>query len=138
MTISSSSIIDAYDTLRPAGAAARAMLLAAAAKKWRLPTDTLKTENGWVIDQSGGRRASYGDLAEAAARERPPSELPLKDPKDYRIVGTNIPRLDVPAKVDGSAVFGTDITLPNMLFATVKHAPVFGSKIKSYNPERVL
>ena len=138
MTISSSSIIDAYDTLRPAGAAARAMLIAAAAQKWRLPTDTLKTENGWVIDQSGGRRASYGELAEAAARERPPSELPLKDPKDYRIVGTNIPRLDVPAKVDGSALFGTDITLPNMLFATVKHAPVFGSTIKSYNPESVL
>ena len=138
MTISSSSIIDAYDTLRPAGAAVRAMLIAAAAKKWRLPKDSLKTENGWVIDQTGGQRVSYGELAEAAAKERPPSDPPLKDPKDYSIVGTNIPRLDVPAKVDGSAVFGTDITLPNMLYATVKHAPVFGSKILSYNPERVL
>jgi isoquinoline 1-oxidoreductase beta subunit len=138
MTISSSSIIDAYDTLRPAGAAARAMLMAAAAKKWRLPKDTLTTENGWVIDESGGRRASYGELAEAAAQERPPADPPLKNPKDYRIVGTNIPRLDVPAKVDGSAVFGSDITLPNMLYATVKHAPVFGSKIKSCNPDRVL
>ena len=104
MTISSSSIIDAYDTLRPAGAAARAMLIAAAARKWNLPKDILKTENGWVIDERSGQRASYGELAEAAGRERPPSELPLKDPKDYRIVGTNIPRLDVPAKVNGSAV----------------------------------
>ena len=138
MTISSSSIIDAYDTLRPAGATARAMLIAAAAKKWSLAKDTLKTENGWVIDENGGRRASYGELAEAATQERPPSDPPLKDPADYRIVGTNIPRLDVPAKVDGSAVFGTDITLPNMLYATVKHAPVFGSKIKSYSPHPVL
>jgi isoquinoline 1-oxidoreductase beta subunit len=138
MTISSSSIIDAYDTLRPAGAAARAMLIAAAAKNWRLPKDTLTTENGWVIDENGGRRASYGELAEVAGKERPPSDPPLKDPSNYRIVGTNMPRLDVPAKVDGSAIFGTDITLPNMLYATVKHAPVFGSKIKSYNPDRVL
>ena len=138
MTIGSSSIIDAYDTLRPAGASARAMLIAAAAKKWRLPKNTLKTEMGWVIDESGGRRASYGELAEAAAQERPLSNPPLKDPRDYRIVGTNIPRLDVPAKVEGSAMFGIDITLPNMLYATVKHAPVFGSKIKSYNPDPVL
>ena len=138
MTISSSSIIDAYDTLRPAGATARAMLIAAAAKKWSLPKDTLKTEHGWVIDENSGRRASYGELAEAAAQERPPSDPPLKDPEDYRIVGTNIPRLDVPAKVDGSAVFGIDITFPNMLYATVKHAPVFGSKIRSYNPDRAL
>ena len=138
MTISSSSIIDAYDTLRPAGATVRAMLIAAAAKKWSLAKDALTTENGWVIDENGGRRASYGELAEAAAQERPPSDPPLKDPKDYSIVGTNIPRLDVPAKVDGSAVFGTDITLPNMLYATVKHAPVFGATIKSYNPDRIL
>jgi len=138
MTISSSSIIDAYDTLRPAGAAARAMLIAAAARKWELPKDILKTENGWVIEESGGRRASFGELAESAAQERPPSEPPLKNPKDYCIVGTNIPRMDVPAKVDGSAVFGTDINLPNMLYATVKHAPVFGSKIKSFNPNPLL
>ena len=138
MTIGSSSIIDAYDTLRPAGAAARAMLMAAAARKWNLPKESLKTENGWVIDESGRRRASYGELAERAAHERPPSELPLKDPKDYRIVGTNIPRLDVPDKVNGSAVFGTDVTLPNMLYAAIKHAPVFGSKIKSYNPNPLL
>ena len=138
MTIGSSSIIDAYDTLRPAGAAARAMLIAAAAKKWNLPEESLKTENGWVIDESSRRRASYGELAERAAHERPPSELPLKDPKDYRIVGTNVPRLDVPDKVNGSAVFGTDVTLPNMLYAAIKHAPVFGSKIKSYNPNPLL
>ena len=138
MTISSSSIIDAYDTLRPAGATARAMLIAAAAKKWSIPKDTFKTEKGWVIDEHGGRRLSYGELAEAAAKESPPSDPPLKDPKDYSIVGTNIPRLDIPAKVDGSAVFGTDIILPDMLYATVRHAPVFGSTIKSYNPEPVL
>jgi isoquinoline 1-oxidoreductase beta subunit len=138
MTISSSSIIDAYDTLRPAGAAARDMLIAAAAKKWGIPKDILKTENGSVIDESGRRRASYGELAEAAAQERPPSDPTLKDPKDYRIVGTNIPRLDVHDKVAGSAVFGTDITLPDMLYATVKHAPVFNSKIKNYNPNPLL
>jgi isoquinoline 1-oxidoreductase beta subunit len=114
------------------------MLIAAAAKNWGIPKKMLKTENGWVIDATGSRSASYGDLAEAAARQRPPSNPPLKNPKHYRIVGTNIPRLDIPAKVDGSAIFGTDVMLPNMLFASIKHAPLFGTKIESYNPDSIL
>lgn len=137
MTISSTSIIDAYDTLRPVGAAARAMLIKAAAEKWGVGKELLRTENGWVIDKQNGRKAHYGELAESAARQRPPSNPPLKDPKRYRLVGTNVPRLDIPSKVDGSAQYGIDVTLPHMLYAAVKHCPVLGGKIERYDQKDV-
>ncbi|TDI65826.1 MAG: xanthine dehydrogenase family protein molybdopterin-binding subunit [Alphaproteobacteria bacterium] len=137
ITVRSSSIIDAHDTLRPAGAAVRAMLIGAAAKKWGVADESLTTDKGWVMDGSGDRRASYGELADAAANETPPSDPPLKDPKNYRIVGTNVPRLDSPAKVNGSAQFGIDVTLPDMLYASVKQSPVFGAKVKNYNAQEV-
>ncbi len=133
MTISSTSIIDAWDQLRPAGAAARAMLVAATAKKWGMPKEFLRTENSFVIDDKNNRRVSYGDLAEVAAQESPPSNPPLKDPKAYRLIGTNVPCLDLPSKVDGSAIFGIDVVRPGMLYAAIKHAPVFGSQVESFD-----
>ena len=138
MTLSSASIIDAYDSLRPAGAAARATLVLAAARRWGIDADGLKTERSRVIDPATGQSLTYGELAEAAARERPPAQPTLKAPKDYRIVGTNVQRLDLPAKVDGSAKFGVDTVLPGMLHATIRHSPVFGSAIASINTEGVL
>ena len=133
MTISSSSTIDAWDTLRPAGAAARQMLLAAAAREWGLSPGELRTEQGFVVDADNNRRLSYGDLAEMAAREKPPRSVQLKNPSLYRLIGRNPPRLDTGMKTDGSAVFGMDVQLPDMLFATVVHSPVAGSRVGSFS-----
>lgn len=132
MTIASSSTIDAWDTLRPAGAAARQMLLAAAARQWQIPVEGLQTDRGHVIDPRSQRKLSYASLAELAASETPPAELRLKDPADYRLVGRNPPRLDTPMKIDGTARFGIDVRLPDMLYATVVHSPVAGSTVGSF------
>jgi isoquinoline 1-oxidoreductase beta subunit len=132
MTISSSSTVDAWDTLRPAGAAARQMLLAAAARQWNTSVSALRTERGFVIYPDNNRKLSYGTLAEQAARETPPDPVPLKDPADYRLIGHNPARLDTPTKVDGTAVFGIDMRLPDMLYATVVHSPVAGSRLASF------
>jgi isoquinoline 1-oxidoreductase beta subunit len=133
MTIASSSTIDAWDTLRPAGAAARQMLLAAAAREWDTTVSALRTDRGYVYDDANQRKLSYGALAEQASQETPPASVALKDPADYRIVGHNPPRLDTPIKVDGSAKFGMDINLPNMLFAAVVHSPVAGTEVQSFD-----
>jgi isoquinoline 1-oxidoreductase beta subunit len=133
LTLSSTSIIDAYDTLRPAGAAARDVLIAAAARRWAVPVSQLYTERSTVIDRESGQKADYGELAEDAALETPPSEPALKDPADYRIVGRSIPRLDIPDKVDGSGQFGMDVQLPGMLFGAVVHSPVAGGRIDSFD-----
>jgi isoquinoline 1-oxidoreductase beta subunit len=138
MTLSSTSIIDAHDSLRPAGAAARAMLVAAAARRWDTDADGLETERSRVVNPATGLSLSYGELAEAAARERPPARPLLKAPQNYRIVGTNVQRLDVPAKVDGTAKFGIDTVLPDMLHAAIRHSPAFGSEIGSINAEGAL
>lgn len=133
LTVASTSIIDAWDTLRPAGAAARQMLIAAAARRWNVDVGALTTEPGYVVDAAGGRKASYGELAEAAAEERPPSDPPLKPPADYRLVGRDVPRLDTPMKVDGSAMFASDVELPEMLYAAIVHSPVVGSSVESFD-----
>ena len=132
MTIASSSTIDAWDTLRPAGAAARQMLLAAAAREWNTEISALRTERGYVYDDANQRKLSYGALAEQASKESPPSSVALKDPAEYRLVGHNPPRLDAPFKVDGSAQFGLDIQLPDMLYATVVHSPVAGTNVAEF------
>ena len=132
MTISSSSMIDAWDTLRPAGASARQMLIAAAAGQWQVPAESLRTESGWVIDDAQDRKASYGELAEAAARERPPSKPRLKDSSQYRIIGHDVPRLDTAIKVQGAAKFGVDVVQPDMLYAAIVHSPIAGTDIGSF------
>lgn len=130
MTISSTSIVDGWDTLRPAGAAARAMLVQAAARRWERAPESLRTENGHVLDPASGRRFEYGELAAAAARERPPSRPVLKAPARYRLVGTSPARLDIPDKVRGSATFGIDTRLPGMLYGSVHHAPIVGARLQ--------
>jgi isoquinoline 1-oxidoreductase beta subunit len=133
MTISSSSTIDAWDTLRPAGASARQMLIGAAARTWQCKPDTLRSEAGWVIETGGEqRRASFGELAEAASRESPPTDVELKDPSDWQIVGHDVPRLDGPMKATGRAEFGIDVVQPDMLHATIVHSPVAGTTVASF------
>ncbi len=129
MTLSSTSIVDAWDTLRPAGAAARALLLAAAARRWGVPIAGLETLRGQVVDAGSGRNTSYGELAADAARERVPDDVRPKDPAAYRLVGTSPPRLDIPEKVTGTARFGIDTVAAGMLFATVRHSPLLGTRI---------
>ena len=124
VTGASTSVRAFYLPLRKAGAAARAMLVAAAAEKWGVAPDTLKTELGFVVDASGDRRLSYGELADAAAKIPVPADVALKDPSQFRIIGTPAKRLDVKGKVDGSAAFGIDAKVPGMKVATVAASPV--------------
>lgn len=129
MTISSTSVVDAWDSMRTAGAAARAMLVAAAARELGVPAQTLQTERGTVVDPLSGRRLPYGELAAFAAKMEPPADPPLRSPAEFRLIGTSPRRLDVPAKIDGSARYAIDTLLPGMLFATVRHSPIVGTRL---------
>jgi isoquinoline 1-oxidoreductase beta subunit len=133
----SSSVRTSYTPLRQAGAAARAMLVQAAAQRWKLDAATLKTEAGAVIGP-GGKRLSYGALVESAAKLPVPDHktVALKDPARFRVIGTSLPRVDVPAKTNGSARFGLDVRVPGMLFAVVARPPVYGGSVKSYDASR--
>lgn len=134
MTGGSTSILSSYAQLRKAGAVARSMLIAAAAASWGVPASACKTENGTVV--CGPHRASYGQLAQKAARLSPPSEVALKDPKDFRLIGKPIARLDTAAKTKGTAIFGIDAKVPGMLVAVVARPPVFGGRVASYDATR--
>jgi isoquinoline 1-oxidoreductase beta subunit len=124
-----------WDELRRVGAAARAMLISAAANSWGVPTAELTTLSGSVLHKASGKSATYGSLAGLAAKEAMPDlkSLPLKDPKDFRIIGTNVRQYDGPRIVTGQALFATDVRLPGMKFATYAKAPVFKAKVKSAN-----
>jgi len=133
----STSVRAAWMPMRQAGAAARAMLVAAAAEKFGVAEGELTTADGAVIHAASNRRAGYGELASRAATKSPPEELTLKSPSQFRIIGTPRARLDIPAKVDGTAVFGADVRLPDMLYATLRHPPVVGATVKQFNPADV-
>ncbi|WP_165220526.1 xanthine dehydrogenase family protein molybdopterin-binding subunit [Aquisphaera insulae] len=136
MTGGSTSTWTEWERVRKAGAAARAMLIAAAAAEWGVEPATCGTEPGRVVHAASGRRIPYGRLAEKAADLKPPEHFALKDPKDFRIVGRSTHRLDTPDKVNGGAVFGLDVQLPGMLVALVARPPVLGGKVKSFNADR--
>jgi isoquinoline 1-oxidoreductase beta subunit len=129
----SASIRSSYGPLRQAGASARAMLIQAAAGKWGVDASTLRTENGWVVGASPGARLSYGSLAEAASQLPVPANAALKDPKQFKILGTAVRRLDTPPKVNGQAQFGIDARLPGMLYAALARCPVFGGKVAGFD-----
>src|SRR5579884_2744652 len=120
-------------SVRAAGAAAREMLIAAAAQTWGVPAAECRAERGAVIHGPSGRRLRYGRLASKAATLPVPKDPPLKDPKDWKILGTRVPRLDTPAKVDGSAQFGIDVKVPGMLVAVVARCPVPGGKLVAFD-----
>jgi isoquinoline 1-oxidoreductase beta subunit len=123
----SMSTSSTYQQLREAGARARAMLVAAAADRWKVDAATLRTEDGKVLH--GSRSLSYGRLADAASKLPVPAEVRLKDPATFRWLGKPMKRLDAPAKVDGSAKFGLDMRLPGMLFAVVARPPILGARL---------
>ncbi len=129
MTGGSSSTWSEFDRCRQAGATARAVLVAAAAQRFGVEAAACRTENGVVI--AGNRRARYGELVEAAAKLPPPKTVPLKDPKDWKIIGKPTRRLDTPEKITGRAQFGMDVQFDGLLTAVVARSPVFGGKVKS-------
>ena len=133
MTVGSQSVRTSWATLRKVGATAREMLISAAATMWSVDRSQCRAELGFVLHNASGRRASYGELANAAAALPVPTDPPLKDPKTFRIVGTKRPRVDIPSKTSGSAQFGIDVRVPGMLIATVLRPPVFGGTVASFD-----
>jgi isoquinoline 1-oxidoreductase beta subunit len=116
--------------MQVAGAAARAMLIQAAAARWKLPPEDCETKLSRVLHVASGNSASFGELASEAAKLAPPVHPILKAREQYRIMGTAVPRFDIPSKVNGTATYGIDVVQPGMLYATVSAAPVFGGKLK--------
>lgn len=135
LTGGSTSVRDAWEKLRIAGASARMMLEGAAAQKWGVAADQCKGSNG-MVSGPDGKSASYGELAEAASKMAVPKDVPLKKPEQWKIVGKSVPRLDLPAKVNGSAEFGIDVTLPGMAYASVAMSPVIDGKVASFNADK--
>jgi len=130
LTGGSNSIKNSFTQYRELGARARAMLLSAAAARWKVDVATLRTQAGRVLGP-GGRKASYGELAEAAMALPVPEKVTLKDPKDFKIIGRPTTRLDARAKSSGRQDFGIDVKQPGQLTAVVAHPPVFGARLKS-------
>src|ERR1700689_2787868 len=128
-TGNSNSIRAWWKPLRTASASARAMLVQAAAQQWQVDPASCTAANSKVMHQASGRELSYGALALAASSEVPPKDVPLKDPKDFVLIGKPLKRLDTPDKVNGKAIYGIDAMLPAMKFATLKTCPVFGGKV---------
>jgi isoquinoline 1-oxidoreductase beta subunit len=137
VTGTSNSVPDAWEKLRKAGAQARSMLITAAARRWRVDPGSCHASNGKIIGAQG-RIASYGELAEAAAKLPVPKDVVLKSAADFRLIGKSLPRLDTPSKVDGSAEFGLDVKLPGMLHAAVALCPTLGGKLRSLDSTAAL
>ena len=127
-----------FTPLREAGAVARTMLVAVAAKRWQIDPSQCHVEKGVVIDAAGSRRLRFGELADDAAKEPTPANVPLKPAKDFTLIGTPAPQINSPQKVNGSAQFGIDTKLPGMKIATVAACPVFGGKLASVDDSAAL
>lgn len=129
----SSSVRGSYFELRKVGASAKEMLLQAAANQWKVPVAECYAEDAKVFHKPSGKSIGYGNLAEAAAKLEVPKDPKLKDPKDFKLLGKSIPRPDIPLKSSGRAVFGIDVEVPGMVYASVAHSPVFGAKLVRYD-----
>jgi isoquinoline 1-oxidoreductase beta subunit len=129
----SSATRTSWEPLRKAGAAARMMLLEAAAQKWGVDKSECRAENGAILHPASKRHLTYGSLAEAAAKLPVPQNVPLKDAKEFHIIGKPAKRLDTPAKVNGSAQYGIDVRQSGMVYAVVARCPVFGGKVASFD-----
>lgn len=127
----STAIANSYEQMRRAGATARAMLVSAAAQQWKVPASQITVKNGVVTHAASGRKAGFGELAEAAAQLPVPANVKLKNPKDFTLIGRSAPRVDSVAKTTGRATFTQDVKLPGMLVAVVAHPPRFGGRVKS-------
>ena len=128
-TAGSRGIRDSHEYVRQAGAAARTMLITAAAQQWKVPASECQARQS-VVTHASGLRAKYGELATLASTLPVPNNIKLKDPKDWQVIGTSPPRLDLPAKVNGSQLYAVDMQLPGMLHASIVQSPVFGGRVK--------
>lgn len=138
VTGGSSSVRDAWEPMRVAGATARAMLVAAAARRWQASARDCHVEAGQVIHAKTGARLGFGELAAQAAKLAPPEDVPLKDPSRYRLIGKPIPRTDITGKVDGSAVYGIDVMPEGLVHAAIAQPPVFGTAIEALDGKAAL
>jgi isoquinoline 1-oxidoreductase subunit beta len=138
MTGGSTTTPSEWERFRKMGAMGRLMLIEAAAQKWGVPATECQVEKGVVIHTATGKKATYGSLTDAASQLKPPADIPLKDPKQFTLIGKPVPRLDTPSKVNGTAQFGLDVRLPGMLFALVARPPVFGGKVASFDATETL
>jgi isoquinoline 1-oxidoreductase beta subunit len=135
-TFGSMAVRTSYEPMRRTGAAAREMLVQAAAARWGVDPAQCRAENGAVVDLASKARLSYGSLAEAAATLPVPANVRLKDPSQFRLIGKPTRRVDTPAKVTGRATFGIDVRRPGMLYATVARPPAFGGKVARFDATR--
>ncbi|HKA45996.1 MAG TPA: molybdopterin cofactor-binding domain-containing protein [Burkholderiales bacterium] len=133
----SRGIRESHEYVRRGGATAREMLVQAAANEWKVPASECGASNSVITHKPSGRTTTYGKVAEAAARLEPPKEVKLKDPKDWKIAGKPIHRLDTADKVTGKQVYGFDLKMQGMLNAAIMECPVFGGKVKSYDAAKV-
>ena len=134
----SSSVRSSYAQLRKVGASAREMLRNAAARQWNVPLEECYADNAKIFHKPSGKSLGYGELVATASTLEVPANPVLKDPKDFKILGKSMPRLDIPLKVAGKAVFGIDMEVPGMVYASVERCPVFGSKLVSYDDSATL
>jgi len=132
----STAMANSYEQMRKAGAAARAMLVAAAAERWKVDPESITVSRGVVVHQPSGRTARFGQLAASAAKQPVPQEVKLKDAKEFVYIGRRAPRTDSRAKSNGSAIYTQDVKLPGMLTALVAHPPRFGGKVKSLDASK--
>jgi isoquinoline 1-oxidoreductase beta subunit len=133
----SRGIRTSHDYVRMGGATARVMLVQAAANQWKVPASECVAANSVITHKPSGRKTTYGKVAEAAAKLEPPKDVKLKDPKEWKVIGKPMKRLDTVDKVNGKQVYGADLKLPGMLNAAIKDCPVFGGKVKSFDAGRV-
>jgi len=138
MTGGSTTTPSEWERFRKMGAMARLMLVEAAAQKWGVSASECRVEKGVVIHASSGRKVTYGSLVAAASQLKPPANIPLKDPKQFTLIGKPVHRLDTPSKINGTAQFGLDVRIPEMLFAVVARPPVFGGKLKSVDSSEAM
>ena len=129
----STAIANSYEQFRTAGAAARAMLVAAAAEEWKVPAGEITVARGRISHKASGKESGFGALADKAAKQPSPDDLVLKDPKDFVLIGKELPKLDTLAKSTGRAVFTLDVVADDMLYAVVAHADHFGAAVKSFD-----
>ena len=138
VTVGSRSVQTGWEPLRRAGAAAREMLIGAAALSWGVPRGVCTASRGVVRHVGSGRELGYGDLTARAAALPIPDDPPLKPASAYRLLGTRVPRVDTPAKVTGRAIYGIDVRVPGMVFAAVARSPVFGGRLTRFDPAPAL
>ena len=134
----SRGIRTSQEYVRKGGATARVMLVQAAANEWKVPASECTAANSVITHTPSGKTTTYGKVVEAAAKLEPPADVKLKDPKDWKIAGKGVKRLDTVDKTTGAMIYGVDVKLPGMLNAAIKDCPVFGGKLKSYDEAKVM